>query len=157
ETGIDVQVGGLSINLANGFLYLKDLEVKNPPGFLLENLATVGRVTVEVDISSMFRQKPIRINHIEEENVWLNEVRNKACNIDVDYLQSEHSPPAGPSKGIGLPAPDHAPDSVPPAPSSGPTSVQTKPLPEVLIKTMQCNARVRYLDLKLNQLDLALA
>jgi len=48
ETGIDARVGRLSINLPNGILYLNDVAVKNPDGFLLENLASVERVRLEI-------------------------------------------------------------------------------------------------------------
>ncbi|HSR87858.1 MAG TPA: hypothetical protein VLL07_02795, partial [Pontiella sp.] len=44
ETGIDVQVGRLSINLAGGRLLLKNVSVRNPEGFALENLASVDRI-----------------------------------------------------------------------------------------------------------------
>ena len=44
KTGIDARVGRLSINLPSGILYLDDVAVKNPDGFLLENLASVERM-----------------------------------------------------------------------------------------------------------------
>ena len=61
ETGIDVQVGRLSINLAGGRLFLKKVSIRNPDGFALENLASADRIEVVVHIPSLIRQKPLRV------------------------------------------------------------------------------------------------
>lgn len=154
ETGVDVRVGNLSLNVPGGVLYLKDLEVKNPEGFLLENLASVGRVRVEVDIQSLLKRKPILVESIEVENALLNVVRNKEGEINLHQLQSLGAPPVEPTpypeKPVqgGLPARGEASAATQPA--------ESVPLPELMVEGMSCNAKVRYLDLRLNQLDVAL-
>ncbi len=157
ETGVDVRVGRLSINLANGLLFLKDLEVRNPDGFLLENLASVERIVVEVDIASLFARKPIRVKNVEVENALVNVIRNEAGELNISKLQEgmpkSGQPPAGvePAPESGTPQPDKRPDTGAPVPIE-----ETEPLPELLIESILCNAKLRYVDFKLNQLNIAL-
>ncbi len=155
ETGIDVKVGRLSMNLANGFLFLNDVEVRNPEGFLLENLASVERVNVAVDIPSLFKQKLIHVTEIEVENVLVNVIRNKAGEINLNKLQEGLPQPTQP------PAESLSDKKMPPAgqvpPVQEPSVEQeSKPLPEILIDSLQGNATLRYVDFKLNELDIAL-
>ncbi len=154
ETGIDARVGRLSINLPNGILYLNDVAVKNPDGFLLENLASVERVRLEVDLLSLLKQNPILVKSIEVENVLFNVVRNKDGEVNLNALQAA-VPPAEPIPGTGQPMPEEVPDlSQEPAPM--PEPVVAKPLPEVLVEVLLCRAKVRYVDFRLNQLDIVL-
>ncbi len=154
ETGIAATVGRLSINLPNGILYLKDVAVKNPEGFLLENMASIDRINVEVDILSLLKQKPIRVKNIEIENALVNVIRNKDGEININRVQEGiPQPPRPPVEGqpvpdVGKPPPEK-PDME--APSTTPAA-----LPEVLIEALQCNAKMRYLDFKLDQLDIVL-
>ncbi|RKX46944.1 MAG: hypothetical protein DRP64_02475, partial [Verrucomicrobia bacterium] len=156
ETGIDARVGRLSINLPNGILYLNDVAVKNPDGFLLENLASVERVRLEIDLYSLLKQKPIIVKSIEVEQALLNVVRNQAGEINLNQLQAA-APSSEPLPYTEQPPPEKAPDlrREPPAPAPEPV-VEAKPLPEVMIEVLLCRAKVRYVDLKLNQLDIAL-
>ncbi len=173
ETGVDVRVGRLSINLPNGILYLNDVVVKNPEGFLLENLASIDRVRLEVDLYSLLKQKPVLVKNVEVENALLNVVRNKDGEVNLDQLQASHPSPTGPPPSVQetVPAPVEKPAPTRPAESrplqtreqpvqkKGPAPaqpVETKPLPEVLIEGLACNARVRYLDFRLDQLDVNL-
>lgn len=155
ETGIDVQVGRLSINAAGGRLFLKKVSIRNPDGFALENLASVDRIEVVVDIVSLFRQKPLRVEKIEFKNAVLNVVRNREGELNIDALQERlPAPPQQPVPG-GQPIPEpgrREPEPRPPAP--GPE--KPKPLPELLIETLQCSARIRYMDMKYEKVDFSL-
>ena len=160
ETGIDVRVGRLSINLPNGILYLNDVAVKNPDGFLLENLASVGRVRLEVDLLSLWKQKPILVKSIEVENALLNVIRNQDGEINLNQLQAT-TPPVEPlpyREQPLQPSPEKIPDVEvePSLPVPEQVPVEVKPLPEVLIETLVCRAKVRYVDFKLDQLDIVL-
>jgi hypothetical protein len=154
ETGIAATVGRLSINLPNGILYLKDVAVKNPAGFLLENMASIDRINVEVDILSLLKQKLIRVKNIEIENALVNVIRNKDGEININRVQEGMPQPPHPAVE-GRPVPDGGKPSLEKpdveAPSPPPAA-----LPEVLIEALQCNAKVRYLDFKLDQLDIVL-
>lgn len=154
ETGIDVRVGRLSINLPNGILYLNDVAVKNPDGFLLENLAAVERVRIEVDLFSLLKQNPILVKSIEVENALLNVIRNKDGEINLNQLVPP-SPSPAPVPEIEQPAPEREPEvareTIP-----APERTEPKTLPEVLIEMLQCRAKLRYVDFKLNELDIAL-
>ncbi len=153
QTGIDARVGGLSLNVPNGILHLNDVVIKNPDGFLLENLASVDRVQVEVDIPSLFKQKLIKVKNIEVKNALVNVVRNKDGVINVNKLQEGLLTPPEPAPGEPVPQVEvPEPQEVPPAG----TPAKQKPLPEVLVEALQCQAMVRYVDFKLNQLDIAL-
>jgi hypothetical protein len=153
EKGIDMRVGRLSINIPGGILYLKEVAVRNPEGFLLENLASVELVRVEFDLISLIRQDPILIKSIEVERALLNVIRNQEGTVNLSSL----SPPV-------TPAPEDAPrprpsDTAEPLRDQGPpaTAAEEEPeIPEILIRGLLCNAQVRYLDFKLNQLDLTL-
>jgi len=141
ETGIAATVGRLSINLPNGILRLNDVAVKNPEGFLLENMATIKRINVEVDILSLLMEKLILVKNLEVEDGLINVIRNKNGDWNVSSLQEEEPPP--PVGGRPVPEVE--------TPASEPAA-----LPEMLIEALQCNATVRYLDFKFNQLDLVL-
>jgi len=153
ETGIDVRVGSLSINVPNGILYLKDLVVKNPEGFLLENLVSIERVVVEVDPLSLLKQKLIVVNNIEVEKALVNVIRNKAGEFNINAVQEEL--PQAPVPDREKPALEKVPD-LGKQPGAEAPPVEAKPLPEILIEALQCKTVVRYIDFKLNQLDIAL-
>lgn len=157
QTGIDAQVGRLSINVAEGVLYLKDVAVKNPEGFLLENLASVDLIEVEVDIPSLFKRKLIHVKRVEVEEALVNVIRNKAGDINVAVLQ-EGLPPSHPVPPGGGPVPETGKKPPENIPESGKTVPASEPaaVPEMLFDAILCHAKVRYIDLKLNQLDIAL-
>ena len=154
ETGIDAKVGRLSINVAAGMLYLDDLEIRNPDGFLLENLASVDRVEVAVDIKSLVFQKPLRVKHIEVENALVNVVRNREGDININQIGKPLQPP--PSGPIPEKQPEIPPSEKRPPPTKPAPPPEEKPLPELLFDRIWCRAKVRYIDLKLNKLDIAL-
>jgi len=156
ETGIDASVDRLSINVVQGLLNLKGVAIRNPEGFGLENLASVGKVAVEVDIGSLLKQKLIRVKNVMVEDALVNVIRNKDGEININALQ-ERLPKAPAKAPSGEPAPE--PEARKPAPSTQapPEAMEPVPLPEVIIETLACTARVRYIDHKLNDLDLALA
>ncbi|WP_372806623.1 hypothetical protein [Pontiella sp.] len=154
ETGLDARVGKLSINLAEGVLFLDDVEVRNPEGFLLENLASVERMRVEVDFVSLIRQKPIHVKRVEIRRALVNVVRNKKGDLNIHMLREGLAQrPAEPTGEPGRPAeptpPGKAPEPELPAP-------EAKPLPEMLFDAILCKAELRYVDLKLKKLDIAL-
>jgi hypothetical protein len=156
ETGIDVQVGRLSINVAAGRLFLKNVSIRNPEGFALENLVSADRIEVVVDIASLFRQKPLRVKKVELKNAVVNVVRNRAGELNFNALQ-ERLPiqPEQPAPA-GQPGPETG-GREPQAGQPEPGPVETKPLPEVLIETLQCGAKLRYMDMNYESLDLTLA
>ncbi len=155
ETGIDVQVQGLSINVPNGRLYLKGIAVRNPEGFMLENLASVKEIEVVVDIPSLLKQKLIRVKHITVERALVNVVRNEAGEFNINKLRERL--PLPPSATGGEPAPSPRRPGEKPVPAEGAPEVeQPKPLPEVLIETIGGQAEIRYVDMRFKQLDLAL-
>jgi hypothetical protein len=139
DTGIEAKVGRLSINVAAGKLFLDDIAILNPEGFLLENLASVERIEVEVDVKSLILQKPLIVKNVEVDNARINVIRNKDGEINFNKLQ----------EGFPVPTPD--PTDPQPAPAEEP-----KPLPEMQFERILCNATVRYVDFKLNELDIAL-
>ena len=162
DYGIDARVGRLSINLPNGLLYLKEVEIKNPEGFLLENMASIDRVVVQVDLFSLLKKKPVLVNSIEVENALFNVIRNKDGVFNVDSLQAAAMPPSEPVPEVGKPAPEKVPEvgkqpSVPARPQpSPPEMAEPKPLPEILVESVACRAKLRYIDFKLDQLDISL-
>ncbi len=144
KTGIDVRVERLSINVAAGHLYLKGVAVRNPDGFLVDDLVSVGLVDVEVDVMSLFKQKPIRVKHLTVEDSLVNIVRNVdgVLNIDVvqEGLPTKPSTPSDPSGNPAVPKPG-----------------EPEPLPEILIEQINCLAKVRYVDMRFDAVDLMLA
>ncbi len=152
EAGIDVQVGRLSINVAGGRLYLKNVSIRNPEGFALENLPSVDRIEVLVDVPSLFRQKPLRVKKVELRNAVVNVVRNRDGELNFNALQERLTTPPKQPAPSRQPLPESGgrePPTEHPAPDS-------KPLPEVLIETLQCGAKLRYLDMNYESLDLTL-
>ncbi len=156
ETGIDARVGKLSINVPKGMLYLDDVAVRNPEGFLLENMASVERINVEVDVKSLIMQRPLIVKNVVVENALVNVIRNEAGEINLNSLQGRR--PAPPAEAPGdSPAPEKEPAEQPAEPPpERPAPAPKPPLPELLFKRMMCSATVRYIDFSLGQLDLAL-
>lgn len=152
RTGIDVRVGRLSLNVPGGIIYLNELEVKNPEGFLLENLASIDRIRMEFDLISLLKQKPILLHNIEVENALVNIVRSQDGRFNLQELQPKPPPDRVPPAQDTPSDPAAAPSDQPvPPPEKKP-----EPLPEILIQGFSCDVVVRYLDFKLNQLDIAL-
>lgn len=155
ETGIDARVGRLSINLARGHLFLKEVELRNPDGFLLENLASAERISIEVDMLSLVAQKPLRIKRVELEHALVNVVRNREGELNLAYLQAGlPEPTLPPSTETRLP--ETVPSRPSTIPSAPPAEQPPEPLPEVLIEALAGQATVRYLDMTFTQLDLLL-
>lgn len=152
ETGIRANVGRLAINLPNGRLYLKKVEIQNPEGFLLENMASIERIVLEVDMLSLLKQEPIRVKKIEIENGLLNIIRNQDGDWNFSSGSEEVSPPVG---GEPIPEVDRPVTGQGGRVAQAPVE-EPPELLEVLVEALQCTAKVRYLDFKLNQLDLVL-
>ncbi len=152
ETGIDARVGRLSINLPNGVFYLNDVVVKNPNGFLLENLVSIERIRLEIDLFSLLKKQPIRVKSLEVEHALLNVVRNQEGEINLNAWQPTPLP-IEPLPRSRQPPQERVPDRRRVDPSPVPERAAEKPLPEVLIKSLYLRAKVRYVDLKLNALD----
>ncbi|HSR87486.1 MAG TPA: hypothetical protein VLL07_00915, partial [Pontiella sp.] len=144
----------LSINLAGGRLLLKDVSVRNPEGFALEDLAAADRIEVVVDIPSLIRQKPLRVKKIELRNAVVNAVRNRQGVLNFDALQERL--PAAPQPPVSKQPGPETGSRQPPAGEPAPAPEKPKPLPEVLVETLQCTARLRYLDMNYESLDLVL-
>jgi hypothetical protein len=156
ETGIDVQVGRLSVNVAGGRLFLKNVSIRNPEGFALENLASADRIEVVVDIVSLFRQKPVRVKKVELKNAVVNVVRNRTGELNFNALQERLTTRPEQPIPAGQPRPEPG-GREPPTGHLAPGPVESTPLPEVLIETLQCGAKLRYLDMNYESLDLTLA
>lgn len=155
ETGIDVQVGRLSVNVAGGRLFLKNVAIRNPEGFALENMASADRIEVLVDIASLFRQKPLRVRKVELENAVVNVVRNRDGELNFNAMQQRLPPQFEQPLPAGEPGAETG-RREPPARMPAPEPAESKPLPEVLVETIQCDAKLRYLDMKYESLDLTL-
>ncbi len=153
ETGIDARVEGLSINVVQGRLYLKGVAVRNPEGFMLENLAFVEQVNVELDIPSLLKKKLVRVKNITVDKALVNVIRNKDGKLNIEMLQE--GLPASPSGEGGEPVPESRKPREQPSDGT-PAAEPSKPLPEVLVDALDCRTRVRYLDFKQDQLDIAL-
>ena len=87
QTGLDVRVGGLSINIPNGRMVLESVEVRNPEGFLLENALSVGRINLELDMATLVSSEPILIRDVSVDDVRLNVIRNRDGEFNVIKLQ----------------------------------------------------------------------
>ncbi len=149
EMGIDARVGRLSLNVAGGVLHLEEVVVRNPDGFLLENLASIDRINIAVDVASLFIKDPIRVENVEVENVLVNVIRNKDGEINLQQLKQALPPSQA--------APTQAEPAAQPAPAEKPAAeAPPKPLPEWWVQTLLCNATLRYIDFKIEEIDLAL-
>ncbi len=157
EVGIDVHVGKLSINVANGLLFLRDIEIRNPEGFLLENMASIDRVELSVDLTSLIFKKPLLVNNIEVKNALVNVIRNHAGEVNISTIQTglqKYSKPTPRKEQV--PGQTKLPSEKIPAGEEAKPAQKIEPLPEMIIEAVACNATIRYVDFKLNQLDIAL-
>ena len=154
KTGVDIRVGGLALNIPKSILFIKDVEVRNPDGFFLENLASVERIEVDVDILSLFKQNPILVRNIALENILLNVIRNKDGEINFAMLQQSltSSEDLG-SESRTLPL---SPEDASETERLALQTTEPSPLPKLLIDVLMCNVTVRYLDFCLDQFDLLL-
>ncbi len=154
ETGIDVRVKRLSLNVPNGRLYLKGIAIRNPEGFRLENFASVKKASLEVDVLSLLKNKLVRVKNLRVNDARINVVRNEAGDLNIDRLQKERPEP--PTEPSAEPMPEPAKPAEPPAPQESRPVAEPKTLPEILIETLACQARLRYVDMKLDDIDVAL-
>ncbi len=152
ETGIDAQVGRLSINMASGLLFLNDVEIRNPEGFVLEKMASVERIQIEVDVVSLLKQKLIRVKQVEVKNALINVIRNQ--DGEINFSKLEEGLPQPPV--VQQPVPESQKPSPQPQPRKSILQKDPKPIQELVIEAIVCNAKVRYIDFELNQLDIAL-
>lgn len=150
ETGIDATVERLSLNLANGKLHLSGVSVKNPAGFELDRLASIDRVDMDVDVTSLLKKRLMIVKNVRLENAVVNVVRNQAGEYNLDKLRERV--PA--SRSPAPPQPTETPDEGSPPPSR---KKRPPPIPQLLVESADMKATIRYLDLKRDRLDLGLA
>lgn len=142
ETGIDVQVRRLSLNVPEGLIYLKGIAVRNPEGFEPGNAVSVDTIKVTVDVGSLFRQNPLLVKNAVCDNAWVNVIRNKDGELNFDRLLSAVPQPPENNAAAGGNAPAHS---------------QKNPLPEILIEDLRFPIGLRFFDDRLDQPDLKLS
>lgn len=157
ETGIDAEVGRLSVNIPEGRLILKKVKIKNPDGFALENMAVINRIDIGVDYWQMLTQKLILVKHVEIRDALVHVIRNEAGDVNIAVLREKSPQPEMPrseptaSEPEKTPAPEKSPQ-----PESRGTPPPEPSIPEILVESLRCKARVHYTDMKQGDLDVAL-
>ena len=139
ETGIEASIGGLSINLPLGTLNLWDVSIKNPKGFVLDDAAKIDHILVKIDFWTLLTTKQIKIENIKIKDALLNVIRNQAGDINLEMFKK--------------------PKDVKPKTNAETIAKKEKlkkDWPEILITALHGNATVKYLDFKLNELDLSI-
>lgn len=141
QTGIEVVVDDLSINIPHGLMYLKGVEVRNPEGFKTENAASIAEIVLKLDVPSLLRGRMVRINEVTIGQSVVNAVRNVEGEINLVLLQA------------ALPKAESAePSGETPDDDSG----GALPIPEMLIDALRCQTVVRYLDEGNERIDYSL-
>lgn len=137
QTGIDVRVARLSVNVAHGRLTLKGVAIRNPEGFSLANAATADRVMMDLDLSSLWKVKPLNVNNFTVQGATVNLIRNPDGLINLHEMQ-KHLSTQNESR------------------NAKPSDQTAMSLPGWRIENLYCRGQVRYLDLTMYPLDISL-
>jgi len=98
-TGTSVTLSDVDISLLSGHASINNLVVGNPKGFKTENAFKVSKVSVDLDVGSLFSEQ-IRINKILIDGAELTyELINKRSNIDALKRNVEKNTAAGGAAG----------------------------------------------------------
>jgi len=154
ETGIHTTIQNLSINLLKGTLNLQDVAIKNPKGFVLEDAVKIDHVLIRIDFWTLLTTDRIKIEDIEIKNALLNVIRNTRGEINLTQFQK-----IKPSFVESAPQQSAPNEKTPPLEQTKkplPVAKKEEQLPEILIQSVHINTTVKYLDFKLNELDLSL-
>jgi len=139
ETGIRATIGDLSINLPKGTLNLWDVAIKNPKGFVLDDAAKVDHILIKIDFWALLTADKIKIEKIAVHDALVNVIRNKEGDLNLKAFEK--------------------PERAKPKTEQEKRAKKEKlkrDWPEILITDLACNATIKYLDFKLNELDLSL-
>jgi len=146
ETGIRATIQNLSINLLKGTLNLREVAIKNPEGFVLDDAAKIDHILVRIDFWALLTTDQIKIEDIEIKNALLNVIRNPQGQINLKEFEKETLSLEPTSQGEKTTGID----------TTQTEKKEEEALPEILIRALHINATVKYLDFKLNELDLSL-
>jgi len=139
ETGIRTTIGDLSINLPKGTLNLWEVSIKNPKGFILDDVAKVNHILIKIDFWALLTSNKIKIEKIAVYDMLVNVIRNKEGDLNLKSFEKlKHSKPKTEQEKIAK------------------KEKLKKDWPEILVTALECNATIKYLDFKLNELDLSL-
>lgn len=135
ETGLDIHIEHLSLNVPKGRFYLNNVAVRNPDDFVLENMASIERIAIEVDLLQLLKKKTIYVKTVDIDTALFNIIRNQKGDLNIENLLQAKKPEE--------PGVEKKPE-------------EAAELPQMLIEALHGSARLRYLDFQFNELDLSL-
>lgn len=139
----DVSVSHISVNLLGGSLNVHDINVANPPGFDEPTMLFIERCGLKVGLPALFKTGSADIQKSILKDVVLTISRNKNGALNLEPLLAAMQET---QKGEA-PATEAAP-----APAGQPeTSPKQSTFPNIIVKTMEINAKLNYLDWQIGQ------
>lgn len=134
---LDVAVERVSVNLLDSSVSMRGIQVANPPGYQEPQVLTVRRSGVRIGLPALFRGRTAEIRKMNVKGAELVVVRNAAGQVNLQQIsEAIHQAVAEP------PAPARPPPTAP---------VDERKIPDVLIRRLEIQSRIRYLDYQLAQ------
>jgi len=140
---LDITLERVSVNLLGGSLAIHGVQVINPPGFDDKSMIAMKRFKLTIGLLALFRGGIAEIEKANIRNASLSVVRNREGVLNIEpALEAIHAAmsnaPAAAPGAAGSPAPGGA----------APT---TRKIPDFMIRQMEINTGLQYVDHKISE------
>ena len=142
---MDVSVSRISVNLLGGSFNVHGIRVANPPGFDEPCMFIIERCGLKMGLLTFFRAGSADIQKAVLKDVILTVSRNKAGELNLEpvlnAMQSQKSTAPGGANEVQGPA----------TPGREETGSRQRAFPNIIIKKMEMETRLNYLDWQIAQ------
>jgi hypothetical protein len=129
---LEVAVGRVGVNLLTGSISIHDVRVANPEGFTEPEMAALKRFRLHIGIPALLRGGIAEINRVVVRDGAITVVRNADGALNIEPL-------------LGMKKESEPTEAVPTEPTAPAPGEARQPL-NILIKTLEINTRLNYLD-----------
>ena len=136
----DVSVARISVNLLGGSLGVHGIKVANPPGFDEPLMLSAGECRLKVGLPALLKSRSADIRHAALKNVIFTVARGRNGSLNIEPVLSamQTMKDSSPAR-VGAPS------------GGGPGGGAREVLPNVIIKKMEMESRLDYLDWQAGQ------
>lgn len=150
QSGLELELEQVSVDLPGGSARIKGLQALNPPGFTEDHLLHIGSADAMLNLRSLKTRNPIELRKLTLENVNLEIIRNRDGKLNIEPLLAQKT---------GVPAGTPVPQPEPPAEPAPQTETQpgtmtesAQEIPPLLLSRFESGITVHLRDRKLEQL-----
>lgn len=140
DMGLELQSDRASFNPFTGYMRLADVELANPREFREPKLASISLVELKIKPASLVGGGPIIVEQVRIDRGVIQLIRNEQGILNITALQKQMGLEESGGGAVVVPVP----------------AVKDTTQPEVLVESIEINSDVRYVDYKIEDLDLML-